>query len=106
MRKARELSAACRPDWPVGHDIKRGEPCHHCGRQPPPGWGWRENYWGQIRCAWKFQDYCSNACRQAAYRERKRERKTRKRYGAEKRNEAMMHNAGLVTMAMMGFGEG
>jgi hypothetical protein len=59
-----------RPDWPIGTDPDRGPPCRHCGRQPTlDGWLRSRGPWNW-RGAGRPRDYCSNACRQAAYRYR------------------------------------
>jgi predicted nucleic acid-binding Zn ribbon protein len=95
----RKMSRACRPDWPQGSDGERDSPCMWCARQPPR---WHRYAWdaaGPTHARYRWRDYCSNACRQAAYRERKR----RKRYELQARNAAMMNNVGLLVSAMMGF---
>ena len=67
-----------RPDWPIVEHPNRGNgnfPCVMCHRQPPNGNScspWNPTGGGRER--W----YCSPACRQQAYRERKKEAALRK----------------------------
>ena len=85
----------CRPDWPIGSSLDRESPCVQCGRQPPRGHGY--DYRGRPKARWR--DYCSNACRQAAYRERKRY----KRRVRNERNATMMETCSALLDGWLGF---
>lgn len=82
----RKMSQSCRPDSLQVDDSKRGlySSCIWCDRELP------------VRKSPRRREYCSNACRQASYRQSKR-------YDFRERNAAMMKGVSLLVDAMMGF---
>ena len=72
---AKSSTRQVRPDWPIieSYDDPRNNgnfPCVMCHRQPPEHNSWSP--WNS-RGGGRMREYCSSACRQQAYRERKKD---------------------------------